>query len=77
MIPSIFVRRIMVTGKLCYEQTFKRGVNFITGKNSRGKTSIIKTIRYGLGGKDHRFVPEISDNCELLYIEVELNEEIY
>lgn len=77
MIPTIFVRRIMVTGKYCYEQTFKRGVNFITGKNSRGKTSIIKTIRYGLGGKDHGFVPEISDNCELLYIEVELNDKIY
>ena len=74
---TIFIRRIKVTGKLCYEQTFKRGVNFITGKNSRGKTSIIKTIRYGLGGKDPRFVPEIYDNCELLYIEVELNEKIY
>ncbi|KKK48000.1 hypothetical protein LCGC14_3149540, partial [marine sediment metagenome] len=70
------INKLKVDGKLQFTQNFRDGVNFITGGNSLGKTNILKTIQYGLGGKDPDFAPEISNNCANVYLEIQINNEI-
>jgi len=71
----LLVRRVKVTGKKCFEVGFRNGVNFITGDNGSGKTTILTAIDYGLGKKDSKFVPEIQDQSEYIYLELEINAE--
>ena len=77
MTCSLIINHLKVEGVYCFEQKFVTGVNFISGENSLGKTNLIKTIIYGLGGNDPNFAPEIKDNTTYVFLEISINDSIF
>ncbi len=88
--PSFFINRLVVSGDLHCDISFKRGINILQavdlqgnqkGTNKSGKTALIELIQHGLG-KEHKnkskyhFAP-IIDQVKTLWIEVEANGTIF
>lgn len=53
-----------------YSVEFKRGLNYITGHTSTGKTSILEMIDYALGAKEHKSYIEIGSSCSAVELEL-------
>jgi ABC-type uncharacterized transport system ATPase component len=50
--PTLIVKRLVIQRKelAVYDEQFHLGVNVIRGENSSGKSTILNSIFYGLGG---------------------------
>lgn len=60
-----------------YEINFKRGLNYISGPTSTGKTSILEMINYVLGAERHKSYIEIGEACTDAQLEIEFVGEKY
>lgn len=58
-----------------YSVKFKRGLNYISGHTSTGKTSILEMIDYALGAKEHKSYIEIGGSCSAVELELLIGEE--
>ncbi|MBU8878263.1 hypothetical protein BGM26_04580 [Bacillus sp. FJAT-29790] len=69
MSKRIFLEKLILIGfRKNYEIEFKRGLNFISGPMSTGKSSIAEMINYAFGSEKHNAYIEIRNSCK----EVEL-----
>lgn len=60
-----------------YEIKFKKGLNFISGPTSTGKTTILELIDYALGAKKHKSYIEIGKKCTDIELEIIIEETLY
>lgn len=60
-----------------YTINFKKGLNFISGPTSTGKTTIFELINYVLGAKDHKQYIEIGEKCTDVELEVSMNGNLF
>jgi hypothetical protein len=60
-----------------YTVNFRKGLNYISGHMSTGKSSILEMIDYALGSKQHKSYIEISNNCTDVVLELFINEDQY
>lgn len=79
---NILSRLYIHTLRLCgvrknYEINFKRGLNYISGPTSTGKTSILEMINYVLGADRHKSYIEIGEACTDAQLDIEIVEERY
>lgn len=72
--PSLIVTRVSINrgDHVVYDEPFHRGVNVIRGENSSGKSTILNSIFYGLGG-DLSEWSEVALLCTHVTLEVMLN----
>jgi len=76
--PFLVLRRFVVydiKGNVAYDENFHDGVNIIRGENSTGKSTIVNMIFFALGG-DYTLWTEAAKNCQSVYAEVLLNDNI-
>jgi hypothetical protein len=74
--PCLIARRLVVKRgtALAYDETFHNGVNVIRGTNSSGKSTIMDSLFYGLGGDlDRASWSEHELLCDHVWIEAEFN----
>ena len=72
---TLFLQRLRIvtdTGAVAYDELFHRGVNIIRGKNSSGKSTIVRFIFFVLGGYYTDFVPQAL-KCRYVIAEVCIN----
>lgn len=72
---TLFLQRLRIvtdTGEVAYDELFHRGVNIIRGKNSSGKSTIVRFIFFVLGGYYSDFVPQAL-RCQYVMAEVCIN----
>lgn len=72
---TLFLQRLRIvtdTGAVAYDELFHRGVNIIRGKNSSGKSTIVRFIFFVLGGYYTDFVPQAL-KCRYVMAEVCIN----
>lgn len=50
--PTLILKRLIIlkSGNPVYDEVFQEGVNIIRGKNGGGKTTIVESLFYVLGG---------------------------
>lgn len=75
MYNTLFLQRLRIvtdTGEVAYDELFHRGVNIIRGKNSSGKSTIVRFIFFVLGGYYSDFVPQAL-LCQYVMAEVCIN----
>lgn len=75
MYNTLFLQRLRIvtdTGEVAYDELFHRGVNIIRGKNSSGKSTIVRFIFFVLGGYYSDFVPQAL-RCQYVMAEVCIN----
>jgi len=60
-----------------YEVEFNKGLNYISGPTSTGKTSILEMIDYALGAKKHKSYIEIGEACTDVELEFVILERRY
>ena len=72
--PTLILKRLVIqkSGKLAYDEVFHEGVNIIRGTNGSGKSTIVESIFYVLGGDIPKKKEEFS-SCDFVYGELELN----
>jgi hypothetical protein len=72
--PTLEVLRLVIerNNRAVYNESFHRGVNIIRGENSSGKSTILNSIFYGLGG-DLRAWSEAALLCTRVIVEVSVN----
>ena len=72
--PTLILKRLVIqkSGKLVYDEVFHEGVNIIRGTNGSGKSTIVESIFYVLGGDIPKKKEEFS-SCDFVYGELELN----
>jgi hypothetical protein len=64
MAQNLFIHSLILKGyRKDYKIEFKKGLNFITGPMSTGKSSILEFINYALGSKDHKDYQEVKCSC--------------
>jgi hypothetical protein len=87
--PSLFIRRVIVEGKLSCDLRFERGLNIVRAiqtnddprsTNKCGKTALVELIQHGLGRQQQtkakfHFAP-IIDQLNALWLEIETNGEV-
>lgn len=56
-----------------YEIKFKKGLNFISGPTSTGKSTILELIDYALGSDSHKSYIEVHQKCKDVEVELTLN----
>lgn len=72
---TLFLQRLRIvtdTGAVAYDELFHRGVNIIRGKNSSGKSTIVRFIFFVLGGYYTDFVLQAL-KCRYVMAEVCIN----
>ena len=76
--PSILLNRLLIRKNdyYTYNESFHPGVNIIRGENGSGKTTIIESLIYLLGG-DIECKKSQFKNCDYVYGEFQINEKIY
>lgn len=75
---NLFISKLCLCGvRKNYEISFKRGLNYISGPTSTGKTSILEMINYALGSKSHKSYIEIGEACTDVELYIEIAEERY
>lgn len=78
ILSRLFIHTLRLIGiRKNYEVNFKRGLNFISGPTSTGKTSILEMINYALGAKNHKSYIEIGEACTDVELDVEISGEKY
>ncbi|MDD5367861.1 MAG: hypothetical protein PHQ40_02150 [Anaerolineaceae bacterium] len=88
--PKLIIRRVVVDGKLAYDQRFYPGLNVIqsvqTGNDIRstngcGKTSLVELIQHGFGKKHDSkakfFFASIIDQIDTLWLEFEVDSGVF
>jgi len=60
-----------------YEIIFKKGLNFISGPTSTGKTTIFELIDYAFGAKSHKSYIEVGTKCSDVEIEFYIKDTLY
>lgn len=72
--PTLEVLRLVIerNGQPVYDEAFHHGVNIIRGENSSGKSTILNSIFYGLGG-DLKAWSEAALLCTRIIVEVSVN----
>ncbi|HCB4286257.1 TPA: AAA family ATPase, partial [Listeria monocytogenes] len=60
-----------------YGFNFKKGLNFISGPTSTGKTTIFELIDYALGAKQHKSYIEVGQKCTDIELEIILDNTTY
>lgn len=60
-----------------YEVEFSKGLNYISGPTSTGKTSILEMVDYALGAKKHKSYIEIGNSCTDIEMEFVLSGKLY
>lgn len=73
--PTLILKRLVIQrgGQCAYDEPFHEGVNIIRGKNGSGKTTVVESIFYVLGGDIPKKKEEFS-LCDFVYGEFEINE---
>lgn len=76
--PTLILKRLVIQkgGSSVYDESFHEGVNIIRGKNGGGKTTIVESIFYILGGDIPKKKEEFS-LCDFVYGEFEINENTF
>lgn len=72
---TLFLQRLRIVTRdnlVAYDQLYHRGVNIIHGKNSSGKSTIVRFIFFVLGGYYTDFVPQAL-KCQYVMAEVCIN----
>ena len=72
---NLFLKRLRIitlNNEVAYDEQFHEGVNIIRGRNSSGKSTIVRFIFYALGGCYFEFVPEAL-KCREVFAEVLIN----
>ncbi len=60
-----------------YEVHFHKGLNYISGPTSTGKTAILELIDYAFGKKNHKSYIEIGESCTDVELEFYISENLY
>lgn len=60
-----------------YEVHFHKGLNYISGPTSTGKTAILELIDYSFGKKNHKSYIEIGESCTDVELEFYISENLY
>lgn len=76
--PTLILKRLVIqkSGKSVYDEAFREGVIIIRGKNGGGKTTIVESIFYVLGGDIPKKKQEFS-TCDFVYGEFEINQNTF
>ncbi|WP_394548561.1 AAA family ATPase [Priestia aryabhattai] len=70
MSKKIILERLTLVGfRKNYEVIFKKGLNFISGPMSTGKSSIAEMINYAFGSEKHKAYIEIGKSCKEVQLE--------
>jgi DNA repair exonuclease SbcCD ATPase subunit len=69
-ISMTLIKLTLVGSRKNYSVKFKKGLNFISGHTSTGKTSILEMIDYALGAKKHKHYIEIGNSCSKVELEL-------
>lgn len=78
ILSRLFINKLRLCGvRKDYEINFKRGLNYISGPTSTGKTSILEMINYVLGAERHKSYIEIGEACTDAQLEIEFVGEKY
>lgn len=78
MIEKLFIKRLTLVGlKKTYTLNFKKGLNYISGPTSTGKSTIAELINYALGYKKHKDYIEVRQNCTDVELEIEIGSKIF
>lgn len=72
--PTLLVTRLVIkrSQHVVFDERFHAGVNIIRGENGSGKTTVVESIIYALGGDIRKKKDEFS-LCDFVYIELQLN----
>ncbi|MBN2881782.1 AAA family ATPase, partial [Candidatus Woesearchaeota archaeon] len=74
MKQNLFIHSLTLIGyRKNYSVEFKKGLNFITGPISTGKSSILEFINYALGSKDHKDYLEVKSSCTDVELIIEIS----
>lgn len=74
MKQNLFIHSLTLIGyRKNYSVEFKKGLNFITGPISTGKSSILEFINYALGSKDHKDYLEVKSSCTDVELVIEIS----
>ncbi|MBJ8030244.1 AAA family ATPase [Bacillus cereus group sp. N21] len=75
MSEKLFLEKLTLVGfRKNYEVEFKKGLNFISGPMSTGKSSIAEMINYSLGSKKHKAYIEIGKSCKEVQLDFWIGE---
>lgn len=75
---NLFLKTFRLVGlEKHYEFNFKKGLNFISGPTSTGKTTIFELIDYALGSKSHKSYIEVGEKCTAVELEIVLVDTLY
>lgn len=73
MAQNLFIHTITLKGfRKDYSVNFKKGLNFITGPMSTGKSTILELINYALGSKSHKDYQEVKSSCTEVELVIEI-----
>ncbi|OWW11637.1 hypothetical protein BUE63_04090 [Bacillus sp. MB353a] len=76
MSKIIFLEKLTLVGfRKNYEVKFKKGLNFISGPMSTGKSSIAEMINYAFGSERHKAYIEIRKSCKEVELDFYIGEE--
>lgn len=72
--PTLLITRLVIkrSQHVIYDEKFHAGVNIIRGENGSGKTTVVESIIYGLGGDIRKKKDEFA-LCDFVYIELQLS----
>ncbi|MGE6260714.1 AAA family ATPase [Heyndrickxia sporothermodurans] len=75
MSKKIFLEKLILIGfRKNYEVHFKKGLNFISGPMSTGKSSIAEMINYAFGSEKHKAYIEIGKSCKDIQLDFWIGE---
>lgn len=75
---NLFLKTFRLVGlEKNYDFNFKKGLNFISGPTSTGKTTIFELIDYALGSKSHKSYIEVGEKCTAVELEIILVDTLY
>lgn len=69
-IKMMLLKLTLLGSRKNYSVSFKKGLNYISGHASTGKTSILEMIDYALGSKGHKSYIEIGNSCSAAELEL-------
>jgi DNA repair exonuclease SbcCD ATPase subunit len=76
--PTLLVTRLVIkrSQHVVFDEKFHAGVNIIRGENGSGKTTIVESIIFALGGDIKKKKDEFG-LCDFVYAELQINGENY
>lgn len=75
---NLFLKTFRLVGfEKNYEVNFIKGLNFISGPTSTGKTTIFELIDYAFGAKSHKSYIEVGTKCTDVELEFMIKDNLY